>query len=373
MKRSESAALEGTALNDDPQQTPTGQETRQEDHQHALKLSYQERDCLANLFADQTAHNPHQRHTLEFFLTLKMLAHFVPERVLYEMLRFRSIPTAYPQGYMVLRNLPCDAARITPRTHACPVRDATTLAERVCLLIASVLGDPFALGNEQNGRLPNAIIAVEGKETDRSSASSKATLGWHVDNIASLTACAAWLCLYCIKPDQKGEGATTIASIYEALPLLCEASLRILRQPIFKVTAPAAFSGKAEPVIVPIIGGSENLPWLSYRSYGLEPVDPENIVAHHALCELEEALNSVARYIYLRSGDMLILRNGFTPLNVVHGRSTYEAHFDHRHVANRYLVRAYVHRDITQILPYLYPNSHVIVPTELHRAAFPEL
>lgn len=338
--------------------------------QTELVLTDEQRAEVATL-TDLPPHDSLVRHPEEFFLKLREIGRKMPEAILASIDAFKMMPDLHKQGFIVIGNLPYDNNRTTPRWHGDPICDPKTTSEWVNMLISSQLGYVFSLANEYNGRYPNPIAPQENKQEEASSASSLRLLGWHQDLIAMGKARADWLVLTCVKAAPPGTGATTLASACDVVEKISPAAREILRQPIFTIDAPASCKGAICPIVTAILGGSDSEPHLTYQDGGTRPLVPDNEAAQMAIRELVEALNNSRRDIYLSPGDTLIFRNGAIGWNVAHGRSIFSARFDNTEFkANRFLVRSYVLDSIFPIQQLRYPNSRVLVPTSLYRAAY---
>ena len=341
------------------------------DRHNTLTLTDQERGSFEKLVASLPQHDPRLRHPDEFFVALKTLARKMPERLLQYLDRFKMMPGQFPQGYIVFRNLPSDVKRCTPRSHKDPVCDETTIGEWVNMLISNYIGDTTSAANEYDGRYPNPIAPQEMLAEQASSAGSTRTLGWHNDQITSGKAQPAWLALTCITPSAEGTGATTIASLWEALPRISPAGRMALRRPDYTIDAPASNKGQIEPVVTPILCGDESAPYLAFQDGGARVKDPGNEAAQLALQELVEALDASRKDIYLQRGDTLLFRNGKVGWNTCHGRSVHHPRWDNAEFqSNRYLIRSYIHDSIVPIQHLCYPNTRVLVPASLYRAVF---
>ena len=185
--------------------------------------------------------------------------------------------------------------------------------------------------------------------------------GFHVDNIDAGERSATWLANSCVRPDSEGVGVTTIASSHEAIALLGNESRKALRKYPVRIISSGLPNGK----ITPIIGGSEEFPYLTYGYDGVEFIDPDNDKLRNAFLELDEVLSAATRFILLRSGDMILMRNAFTPLNLVHGRSVFSACWNENYVTSRYMLKTYAHCDFTKLLDFVYPNTHTLRPVDI--------
>lgn len=342
-----------------------------DDLQHLLLLTNEERAEFDALLTDLPPHDPLKRHSEEFYLELKMLARRMPLRLLRMLDRFKLNPTAFPKGYLVFRNLPADTSRCTPRTHKDPICDPTTKGEWVNMLISNYLGDTTSVANEYDGRYPNPIVPQELLAAEPSSAGSLSRLGWHTDQITSGPAQPEWLALTCITPAPEGTGTTTIASLCDVLPRISPAARAALRQANYSVDPPASNKGQIKPVITSVLGGDELAPYLTFQEGGTHITEPTNEAARLALQELVDALDASRQDISLGRGDTLLFRNGKVGWNTCHGRSLFRpSWYNAEFQRNRFLVRSYIHASIVPIQHLCYPNSRVLVPASLYRAAF---
>lgn len=344
-----------------------------EDTQHTVVLGAEERAEFAALLAGLPPHDVQVRHGDDYYEYLKALGRQMPPRLLGNLDRFRMRPLAFPKGYILLRNLPHDAVRSTPRSHRDPVCDPTTVCEWVNMTISNALGDTFSLANEFQGEYPNRIIPEEGLEEQASSSSSGKTLGWHCDLIAMGEAQASWLALTCVTAAPRGTGATTVAPLWDALPRISAPGRAMLRRDVFEIDPPSSCQGQIPALPTAVLCGDEGSPYLTYLQGKTRPRDPQNEAALLALKELDAALDAACIEIHLNPGDTLIFRNGDTGgWNLAHGRALFQARFTNADFqSNRFLLRSYVHQRLTPLLRLRYPNTRVLVPTTLYRAALP--
>jgi L-asparagine oxygenase len=335
--------------------------------QRAVILTDDEKGVVADVAGRLPRWGPHEVHSDSDFRRCRTAAGHFPERVVQIIDEFRSRPDKFKDGYLLIRNLPVDPQPgPTPSRYDVPINRETTIAENVILCLASLHGEPFVPSYEQKGRQPGLVAPVQGEEELPINGSSKKTFAFHVENAIDGDCSPDGISLFTIRPDPNGEAATMTASIYQALPLLSDPALAVLRKPLFEVSKPDSFEGEIEPMIVPALTGSERYPILRYRAYGFRPLTP---LAAEALHELDAALIKVKREEKTVGGDYLLINNRIC----VHGRTSFQAYWDERATNNRYVLRIYSTLNWSAVRDCCYPGTHMLVPTQLVRGAFSRL
>jgi L-asparagine oxygenase len=335
--------------------------------QRTLVLTDGERADIAEVVFGLRRWDPHEVHPDIDFIRCRSAAGHFPERVVQALDEFRSRPDRFEDGVLIIRNLPMEAdPGPTPSRFDVPINRTTTVAENVIICLATLHGEPFVPSYEQGGRQPGLVAPVQGEEELPINGSSKGTFAFHIENAIDGDCSPDGISLLTIRPDQNGEAATTTASLYHALQLLSAPALAILRKPLFEVSKPDSFVGDIDPMIVPVLAGSDRYPTLRYRAYGFRPLTD---LAAEALHELDVALISVKREDRSVRGDYILVNNKIC----VHGRTSFRAYWDERQASNRYLLRVYSTLNWSAVRDCCYPNTHMLVPTQLVRGALGRL
>lgn len=326
-------------------------------------LTDHENRAVADIVSGLPRWDPHEVHPDADFRRCRSAAGHFPERVVQAIDEFRSRPDKFEDGCLLVKNLPVEMdPGPTPSRYDVPISRDTTVAENVIVCLATLHGEPFVPSYEQEGRQPGLVAPVQGEEELPINGSSKGTFGFHVENAIDGDCSPDGISLLTIRPDQNGEAATTTASLYHALQLLSAPALAVLRKLLFEVSKPASFDGDIEPMIVAALSGSDRYPILRYRAYGFRPITE---LAAEALHELDAALISVKREERTVRGDYLLVNNKIC----VHGRTSFRAYWDERAASNRYLLRVYSTLNWSTVRDCCYPNTHMLVPTQLVRGA----
>jgi len=103
----------------------------------------------------------------------------------------------------------------TPKDGYWSLEKKTFVSEFFLAGIMQLLGVPFCLQSEKDGKLWSQNIAAEGKESDRSSHGAKVKLGFHKELVAltDLGLCCDWLGLICLRQDPLKEAITTVVDV----------------------------------------------------------------------------------------------------------------------------------------------------------------
>jgi hypothetical protein len=231
-------------------------------------------------------------------------------------------------GLLVTGN-PVDPEQIgpTPRGHVSRSSERRlSPLEMLHGLYASLLGEPFGFDGQQDGRVFNDLIPIEGQPGNSSSGSGE--IGLHTED-----------CLRPFMPDYLGlcclrneEGAVTTYSLIRDVELPLP-----LRQTLMQVSVrsgellprPARHAGQGC-----LLFGVPDDPYLQ-----LSPLAAANRNLQEAAAVLRQELIRKRRTLVLRQGDALYLDN----YRAVHGRMAYEPRHDG---SGRWFSRLVVLRDM---------------------------
>lgn len=242
--------------------------------------------------------------------------------------------------------------------HGFPIRDedlspTPTVAESVAIhatpsaamlaLTNAQLGELVAFRPEKGGALIQDVVPVPHREQDQSNAGST-LLQMHAEN-AFHPYRPDMVALLCLRGDRDGDGALTVASIRNALPLLSPKARKVLATRAFVTEPPPSFgTGAGLASDHAVLDGDLDDPDLQVDFFSTKPLDE---MAASAMHELAGALQAVTQRVELRAGDMAILDNRLA----VHGRTAFSPYYDGR---DRWLQRAFVHLN--------YRNSRALRP-----------
>ncbi|MFF4010558.1 TauD/TfdA family dioxygenase [Streptomyces sp. NPDC001717] len=232
--------------------------------------------------------------------------------------------------------------------------------ELVLLLIASLLGDPFAWQNQQNGRLVHDVCPSKGQEASLTSASSETQLTLHTEDVFH-TCRGDYVALMCLRnPDRVG---TTVASLDSVtLPR----SLReVLAQDRFlfypddshvpqreTASGERAALDEREHERASVLFGPGEAPYLRIDADFTSPL-PGDIEAEAALKECAELLRDSAERVVLEPGEAAFLDN----YRVVHGRDVFTPRYDG---TDRWLKRTSMVRDLRRTYVHTRARARVL-------------
>ncbi|HEY5985391.1 MAG TPA: hypothetical protein VIV12_03255 [Streptosporangiaceae bacterium] len=270
-----------------------------------------------------------------FLLEAESFAHHLPVRVRTYLAacRARERPLFVVKGWRV------DDAALgpTPRDWQAAWRndgpgrtDPTHRHQVLLLLVASLLGDLFALSSAQAGHMVNHIVPIAGTEGYVSATSSSSELAWHTEE-AGFRFRPDHLAFVCLRNPQQ---VPTTVGLAGDLVLDPEVE-QILRQPLFGMPQVGADEWVEYG---PVLYGSADRPYLSADSVYMTPA-PGDGAAAQALVALGVAVEAGLRPFAARPGDLYFLDNH----QAVHGRPTFVPRYDG---SDRWLLRVKVGRDL---------------------------
>ncbi|WP_317441115.1 TauD/TfdA family dioxygenase [Streptomyces collinus] len=271
----------------------------------------------------------------------------LPKRLLAVLSDFRRFGN--PHGVLTLRNLPVTAGLPPTPSTAESVADSCTPSVAALLLVMSRLGDPIAYAEEKRGALVQDVCPVPGEE-DQQQNTGSVYFKLHSEN-AFLEHRPDFIGLLCLREDHERSAASITSSIRQALPLLTDEQITVLREPRFRTRLAPSFcrDGREQVYLppVPVLAGPERSPTLCVDFDDTAPCDE---VARTAFDALHEALQKVRREFVLRPGDLAIVDNS----TAVHGRSAFTPRYDGK---DRWLQRLFVVHSIRPALGQLEPGS----------------
>ncbi|MFI6685876.1 TauD/TfdA family dioxygenase [Streptomyces sp. NPDC050485] len=276
--------------------------------------------------------------------------------------QFLAASRAAEEAVIRVANLPLsdNLAPTPPSWQVAEKEGAAVREELVLLLIASLLGDPFAWQNQQNGRLVHDVCPSKGHEASLTSASSETQLTLHTEDVFH-TCRGDYVALMCLRnPDGVG---TTVASL-DAVTL--PQSLReVLEQDRFRfypddshVPEPATASGERaglddrEHEVASVLFGPWEAPYLRMDADFTSPLTGDT-EAGAALVECAELLRASAERVVLEPGEAGFLDN----YRVVHGRDVFTPRYDG---TDRWLKRTSMVRDLRRTYVHTRSRSRVL-------------
>ncbi len=278
---------------------------------------------------------------LETFLVhCRRAAARLPSWLLLDLQDFATRPTA--PGALLIRGLPVDPELPpTPDRDGRPFAKRTFVSEGSLLTIAQLIGVPMTQRGEQGEQGVHQVAPQPGAEDQRSNAGSSTDFGLHVENAFSDFR-PSHLALVCLRPDRTGRAFTVLSDLRQALRRLDAETIRLLREPRYRIQAPDSFArglGRSvwtDPVA--LVTGPDDLPDGRVRAFGVEPIDAAARLAYERLLA---ALHhpDVVSGVRLDRGDLLLMANGKGP----HGRTPFERFGDGQ---DRWLQRAYTRPEL---------------------------
>ena len=271
---------------------------------------------------------------------VELLARRLPERLQEFLVGYRR---AEPAGGCILRGyrVPADRVGPTPLRWQDAAAAGTAHREEAYLaLLGAVLGDLFAFGTLQEGRLVQDLLPTPGQEETKSGNSSRSVLDLHTEDAFHPYRCD-YLGLLCLRNDD--EVPTSYAELRS--DAFEEDHRQVLGQPRFLVRPDETHlvGGEGQPAWlidqpVPLLFGGPDLPYLLFDDFFAEPL-PGDQEAAAAMRALSETLAKAEQDALLAPGDVLFIDNH----RAVHGRRPFTARYDG---TDRWLKRISISRDL---------------------------
>jgi len=254
-----------------------------------------------------------------------------------------------PTGALLLRDVPTGTVPATPASPTAPT-SKDLRSEQVLLAVARLLGEPVGYLPEHGGSIVQNLVPTRADIGRQTSTSSGVDLAFHTET-AFHPHGPRYLLLLCLRGDPGA--ATTLASVEDLLPGLHPDTVATLRKPLFRTAVDESFGGR--PGVPygparPVLGGTDEQPWLCWDEELTLGETPEARAAHQ---ELIAVVAERRREIVLDDGDLLIVDN----TRCVHGRRPFQARFDG---TDRWLQRSFV---VESLAPSVTERSGRIITT----------
>jgi L-asparagine oxygenase len=269
---------------------------------------------------------------------------------------------AVEDAVIAVANLPVDENLVPtpPGWQVAEKESAAIREELVLLLIASILGDPFAWSNQQNGRLVHDVCPARGQENSLTSASSQQQLTLHTEDV--FHSCRGdYVALMCLRnPDQVGTTVATVDSVEFSEPLrevLHQDRFRFFPDdshdavPQHSAENPSALEERPHEVASVLFGPQES-PYLRIDADFTSPV-PGDEEAERAMNEAAERLSATAERVVLSPGEAAFIDN----YRVIHGRDTFTPRYDG---TDRWLKRTSMVRDLRRTYVHTKSRSRLL-------------
>jgi Fe(II)/alpha-ketoglutarate-dependent arginine beta-hydroxylase len=264
-----------------------------------------------------------------------VLAHQLPARIREHLNAFR---LGRLSGVLCISGYAVDHDRLGPTPghwRDRPRRSPAYREEALLVMLGSLIGDPFAWGTQQDGRLVHDVVPIKGHENEQLGSSSESLLTWHTED-AFHPLRGDFLSFACLRNPY--DAATTVGYVDDLeLP---ESVAEILFQERFGIrpdeshlaknnSTPevAAFDDINEmqrnPDRVAVFFGDRHQPFIRADPYFMivGDDDPE---AQKALDTLVRAMDEAMFDMVLADGDFCFLDN----FRAVHGRKPFKARHD---------------------------------------------
>ncbi|MFI5618578.1 TauD/TfdA family dioxygenase [Streptomyces sp. NPDC051567] len=276
--------------------------------------------------------------------------------------QFLAASRAGEEGVIQVANLPLsdDLVPTPPSWQIAEKEGAAVREELVLLLIASLLGDPFAWQNQQNGRLVHDVCPAKGQEASLTSASSETQLTLHTEDVFH-TCRGDYVALMCLRnPDRVG---TTVASLDSVT--LPQSLREVLAQDRFRfypddshvpqqetASGERAVLDERDHELASVLFGPVEAPYLRIDADFTSPL-PGDTEAEAALKECAELLRESAGRVVLEPGEAAFLDN----FRVVHGRDVFTPRYDG---TDRWLKRTSMVRDLRRTYVHTRARARVL-------------
>lgn len=321
---------------------------------HVVKLTARERALCAEALEQgvlaRALASDVLSDTAEFFDAAEAAEGILPESA-------RRVLAALRRGStdaVLLRGLPTDTAPgPTPRNDDRP--PPPRLGHASVAVTVRRLGHELAYAMEKNGSVVHDIFPTADAAASQSNASWQVDLALHTEN-AFHPLRPDFVVLYCVRAPRDGP-ATRLVVLEDILAQLADSEISMLKELRFTVQVVDSFrSGGAPDVGVPVsvLGGSPRWPTVRWHET-LRGTDAGAIAASQSFAD---AARRVTREIRLKPGDLLAFAND----RCLHGRDRFAATLDG---GDRWLLRAYVLRDLTRALPFVAPAHPRTVRLEI--------
>jgi L-asparagine oxygenase len=240
---------------------------------------------------------------------------------------------------LLIRNLPLDGSLPPTPASGClaswSAAPRSTLAQ---LAVMSVLGSVIAYADEKRGRLVQDICPAAGEE-HRQENTGSVLLELHTED-GFHPFKPEIISLICLRSDHERTAATVTASVRSVLSALPEPTLRVLREPIYRIRFSTSFVGADGPARysrpLSVLSGPDDDPDLCVDFHAMEPTRSDGAQAFEAL---RQAMTAALIGLILEPGDLIVVDNRVA----VHGRTGFVPRYDGQ---DRWLRRCFAVTDL---------------------------
>lgn len=260
---------------------------------------------------------------------------------------------------VVIRGLPHDDVKDVARGDEPGGRIAPARGHAFIASVVRRLGFEYSYAKEKEGALVHDIFPTHSGAATQSNESWKVDLSLHTEN-AFHPLRPDFVTLYCVRTP-KAPPATHLSQLRDILPRLTDEEIEILREPRFTIKVVDSFlSGGEESVRLPlsILSGCDRTPTVRWHE-NIRGIDHS---AENAVAAFSAAAKAAAQAVRLQPGDLLAFANE----TCLHGRDKFDASLDG---ADRWLLRSYVRRDLTQLQPFVVSSQPRAIRMDLSARA----
>lgn len=205
-------------------------------------------------------------------------------------------------------------------------------------MVTRQLGHEYGYRAEKGGSLVHDVRPRPDGAATQSNASSNVDLQLHTE-VAFHEIRPDFVLLYGVQSPPP-RPATRLVRIADTVRQCSPETVHRLREPHFRIAAPESFAlGGAAVDDVQPIGGTPAWPTVRWHS----SITGHNAADQAVMTDFRITSERVAKRIRLAPGSLLAFSNS----RCLHGRDAFNAHYDGR---DRWLLRTYVLRDITQLM-----------------------
>ncbi len=267
------------------------------------------------------------------------------------------LPEAVRAAYTELRWGLCDCVVVRGLPHdetvkdmpGQPSRDGHAPARGHGLVAAAVrrLGHEYSYAKEKGGALVHDIFPTKAGAAKQSNESWQVDLSLHTEN-AFHPLRPDFVVLYCVRAPSVPP-ATHLSLLLEILPNLTDEEMLVLREELFTIDVVDSFlTGGEQDATLPlkVLDGASRMPLVRWH----QSVKGTDEPSRNAASVFSEEAIAAAQPVRLQPGDLLAFAND----RCLHGRDKFDATLDG---SDRWLLRSYVRRDLSPLMPFLAPSQ----------------
>jgi alpha-ketoglutarate-dependent taurine dioxygenase len=221
------------------------------------------------------------------------------------------------------------------------------------------LGFEYSYAKEKEGALVHNIFPTQSGATTQSNESWKVDLSLHTEN-AFHPLRPDFVVLYCVRTPE-APPATHLSVLQDILPRLTDEEIQVLREPRFTIKVVDSFltgGEKSARLPLSILDGCARNPVVRWHE-NIRGVDKS---AEAAAAAFSAAAKASSQAVRLQPGDLLAFGNE----TCLHGRDKFDASLDG---ADRWLLRSYVRRDLSQLKPFVLASQPRTIRMDLNARA----